>query len=132
MSLHFCSVLCVSSYFDDGQAIFINVNADGKVDVIGRNSSSGTVAVWLMNGTTITSVAFPGSASTNYVIAGVGDVDGNGKSDLAWRNVSTGVVIPTIPSFFDLLEKSPFSPSKQPYHFSYFLTWQQIGRNFRL
>jgi hypothetical protein len=48
------------------------------------------VAVWLMNGLTITSVGFPGSASTEFEIVGVGDVNGDGKADLVWRNTSDG------------------------------------------
>ena len=44
-----------------------DVNGDGKSDVIWRNIS-GVVAVWLMNGLTINSVGFPGSASTEWEI----------------------------------------------------------------
>jgi ELWxxDGT repeat protein len=69
-----------------------DVNADGQVDVIWRNSASGVVAVWVMNGLSIATVGFPGAASTDWAIQGIGDVDGNGQADLLWRNSSSGVV----------------------------------------
>jgi hypothetical protein len=45
-----------------------DVNADGNADIIWRNGRSGAVAVWLMNGITITSTGFPGRASTDWEI----------------------------------------------------------------
>jgi hypothetical protein len=45
-----------------------DVNGDGQADVIWRNGTNGTVAVWLMNGMTIASVGIPGSASTDWEI----------------------------------------------------------------
>jgi hypothetical protein len=41
---------------------------DGKADVIWHNATSGTVAVWLMNGGTVTALGFPGSAPTDWEI----------------------------------------------------------------
>jgi hypothetical protein len=45
-----------------------DVNGDGKADIIWRHGTNGTVAVWLMNGATITSTGFPGSASGAWKI----------------------------------------------------------------
>ncbi|MDH3503410.1 MAG: FG-GAP-like repeat-containing protein [Nitrospirota bacterium] len=69
-----------------------DVNADGKADIIWRNTSSGASAVWLMNGVNIASTGFPGGASLAWQIAGVGDLNGDGKADLVWRNASSGAV----------------------------------------
>jgi hypothetical protein len=45
-----------------------------------------------MNGTTLTSSGSLGSVSSDWSIAGVGDFDGNGTSDMLWRNSTTGQV----------------------------------------
>jgi hypothetical protein len=45
-----------------------DVNGDEKADIIWRNSQTGTVAVWLMNGLSVLSVGFPGSTSTDWKI----------------------------------------------------------------
>ncbi|WNM59121.1 FG-GAP-like repeat-containing protein [Candidatus Nitrospira allomarina] len=60
--------------------------------VLWRNASSGEVAVWRMNGLTITSVGFPGSTSTEWKIKQVGDINGDGEGDILWQNTISGVV----------------------------------------
>jgi hypothetical protein len=65
---------------------------DTTTNVVWRNTSSGEVAVWRMNGLTITSVGFPGSASTDWKIEQVGDMNGDGEEDVLWRNTISGVV----------------------------------------
>src|SRR6266571_1663730 len=66
-------------------------NGDGKSDILWRNNTSGQNAIWLMNGTTISSnAAIPTVTDLNWSIAGVGDFDGHGKSDILWRNRATG------------------------------------------
>ncbi len=69
-------------------------NGDDKRDIVWRNSSSGETAVWLMNGASITSGAdtsFGGSAvkpDASWSIAGIGDFNHDGNSDILWRNTS--------------------------------------------
>ncbi len=73
-------------------------NGDGKRDILWRNSS-GEVAVWMMNGTSIASsgdltsggVAVHPDAS--WSVAGIGDFNGDGNSDVLWRNSSGGLSI---------------------------------------
>ncbi len=68
-------------------------DGDRKADIAWRNETTGDNAIWLMDGNAsktngerlITRVA-----GTDWKIATVGDFDGNGKSDLAWRNATTG------------------------------------------
>ena len=66
-------------------------NGDAKADIVWRNSSTGEVYVWLMNGTTLSS---HGSVFTlsdqNWKLVGTGDFNGDAKSDLLWRNAVTG------------------------------------------
>ncbi|GJL57657.1 MAG: hypothetical protein NPIRA03_05140 [Nitrospirales bacterium] len=68
-----------------------DLDASGTTDLIWRNTTDGSTAIWLMNGTTIAASGFPGGVPMSWQIAGVGDVNGNGKADLVWRN-ATGTV----------------------------------------
>ncbi|MDH5698694.1 MAG: VCBS repeat-containing protein, partial [Nitrospirota bacterium] len=69
-----------------------DLNGDGKGDLIWRNTSTGSTAIWLMNGTVRASVGFPGGVPLNWQIAGIGDVTGDGKADVIWRNSTNGTV----------------------------------------
>ncbi len=57
-----------------------------------RNLTNGNVAIWLMNGLTIKQVGIPGNVSLPWLLEEVGDVNGNGTSDLIWYQNNTGVV----------------------------------------
>src|SRR5213080_3678649 len=67
-------------------------DCDGRADILWRNSSTGENYIWLMNGLSTASqgsVNFVDPAS-GWQVRGVGDFDGDGTSDLLWRNISTG------------------------------------------
>ena len=49
--------------------------------------------MWLLNGLSAPTTGVIASAvPAKWVIAGVGDLDGDGKADLVWRNTVTGDV----------------------------------------
>ncbi len=66
-------------------------NADGKSDILWRESASGMNAIWQMDGTTLASSALiPSVTAPGWTIAGQGDFDGDGKADILWRNTDHG------------------------------------------
>jgi Tol biopolymer transport system component len=70
-------------------------NGDGKADILWRNNTNGNVAIWLMNGTTVTnsSTATFGNMPLTWSVAGTGDFNGDGNSDIFWRDSSGNLAI---------------------------------------
>jgi len=64
-------------------------DGDGKQDFLWRNTSTGQVGLWLMNGSTAKAAVILGSAPLSWVIINTGDFDGNGKSDILWQLANT-------------------------------------------
>jgi hypothetical protein len=67
-------------------------NSDGKVDIFWRNKATGENVVWYMDGVTRTGWSYiePAVSDLNWEIVGTGDFNGDGKTDILWRNKSTG------------------------------------------
>jgi hypothetical protein len=67
-------------------------NGDGNTDILWRNYTTGENAVWLMNGTTELNSVYLRTIPTNlnWDIVGTGDFNGDGNTDILWRNYSTG------------------------------------------
>ncbi len=63
-------------------------NGDHKSDIAWRDTTNGSTAVWLMNGSSIVSSAGLGAPSTTWSIVGQRDFDGDSKADLLWRDTS--------------------------------------------
>ncbi len=71
-----------------------DVNGDSKADLILRDAV-GVVSGWLLDGTTVIKTGNLGGASaisSIWAIQAIGDLDGDGRADLVWRNTSTGQV----------------------------------------
>ena len=71
-----------------------DVNGDGKADLIWQHDA-GWLAVWLMNGfnaTAATLLSVPKMNDPAWLIAGAGDVNGDGKADLVWQNQANGML----------------------------------------
>ena len=69
-------------------------NGDGKSDILWRNAN-GALIDWTMNGSQITAsqslsrwAAGLGSADSRGASPGIGDFNGDGKSDILWRNAN--------------------------------------------
>jgi FG-GAP-like repeat len=100
--------IIMGEYFTDGAGNQVNVpstwkleqvadwNGDGKADLFWRNisidpvtnQSSNEIAIWLMNGNKIQSCFSLGAVrpGQGFEISAIGDVDGNGTTDILWRH----------------------------------------------
>jgi FG-GAP-like repeat len=70
-------------------------NGDGRVDILWRSTSTGQIADWLgtlTGGFTGNAGNSRNSVSTDWHVAGVGDFNGDGRSDILWMNDSGRVV----------------------------------------
>ena len=69
-------------------------NGDGKSDILWLNDY-GSIALWQMNGATVTSgnLTSTPSIDPSWNNTGTGDFNGDGKSDILWRNTSGAVAI---------------------------------------
>ncbi|HVU18198.1 MAG TPA: FG-GAP-like repeat-containing protein [Candidatus Didemnitutus sp.] len=68
----------------------IDLNNDGKPDLIWSNTTTGDRAIWFMNGASLDSFGYLAGISTDWRIVGVGDFNGDGQADLVWENTTTG------------------------------------------
>jgi hypothetical protein len=68
-------------------------NGDGAVDLLWREATIGTTAIWLMSGsnpTAIASVVLLDPRSPNWGIEGVADINRDGTPDILWRDYASG------------------------------------------
>ena len=66
-------------------------NQDGQVDLLWRNKADGSVAWWVMDGTSIAKAVYlPTLKDANLTIVGTGDLNQDKQVDILWRNAATG------------------------------------------
>ena len=67
-----------------------DLNGDGFSDILWR-ATGGNVAVWLMDGSTVSQSASLGAVPNSFSIIGQHDFDGDGNADVVWRDGSGNV-----------------------------------------
>ena len=94
-----------------------NFNTDTVPDLVWQNTNDGSLAVWMMNGTSLLeSVSMsPGKVGdTNWGISAVTDVDGDGKSDLVWQERTQGWIAVWLMNGVTLKQSIGLSPERVP------------------
>jgi hypothetical protein len=64
-------------------------DGDGKSDILWRNvggPDTGALFVWLMDGTAVKGATYLDPISTDWQVQGLGDFNGDAKTDILWRN----------------------------------------------
>jgi hypothetical protein len=67
-------------------------SCDSLSDILWRNTNGG-IAMWLMNGATVTSSFGLGNVPTDWSIVGQRDFNGDGFADILWRNTNGGIAM---------------------------------------
>jgi hypothetical protein len=69
----------------------IDIDGNGKADLVWRDSVTGVNTIWYQDGATTTGTAtIQTITDQTWQIAGVGDLDGDAKADFVWRNRQSG------------------------------------------
>jgi VCBS repeat-containing protein len=75
----------VSINIDQFKTVHNDFGNDKKSDILWRNTD-GSVAIWQMNGATISSANIVSNVDNTWKVAGTGDFGADSKSDILWRN----------------------------------------------
>jgi hypothetical protein len=71
-----------------------DLNGDGKSDIVWRKTAAGVdkgaMFLWTMNGTGISGARYLDPISEDWQVQGLGDFNGDGKTDILWRNQGPG------------------------------------------
>jgi hypothetical protein len=59
---------------------------DGNVDILWRDSNTGTIATWNMNGFQVKATSILGAVPSTWNIVQTGDYNGDGTSDIMWQD----------------------------------------------
>jgi hypothetical protein len=78
----------VSTPIANGSDVSKDFNNDGKPDLVLENAADGQRQIWLMNKWTVSSILNLPTVSAGWHIAAVGDLLGNGQSDLVLENTN--------------------------------------------
>jgi uncharacterized repeat protein (TIGR03803 family) len=65
-------------------------NGDGKSDILWRQSTTGQVGIWLMDGFVPFDSRPISAENPNWRVVGIADFDGDGRADILWHQPTTG------------------------------------------
>ncbi len=70
-------------------------NQDGVSDLLWHQPTAGQLAVWYLNsaGALVTGEVFPDTIPSAWKVSGVGDFNGDQKSDILWRHSTSGEIV---------------------------------------
>jgi hypothetical protein len=88
-------------------------NHDGMPDILWRHNTTGQAVIWLMNHTTLSSwgEVEPRITDLNWKIAGIGDFNKDGPTDILWRNAASGAMLVWVMNGAKLVTQLPVTPS---------------------
>ena len=71
-----------------------DMDGDGRADLLWQNTSNGALAIWTMNGATVSSTQMLSAsvADLAWRVVGSGDLDGDGFADIVWQHDGDGAV----------------------------------------
>jgi hypothetical protein len=99
-------------------------NRDGKPDILWHHATGGWLALWLMNGTSLTAVTAPSLnqvPQTEWKISAVADFNRDGNPDILWRH-DDGSLAAWLMNGTTVTAISPLSPGGLPD-----LAWKVAG-----
>ena len=67
-------------------------DGDGKADLFWRDTRTGDIGIWMMNGTQLRRGELVSSLPSEWMPAVTGDFNGDGQTDILWRNTRTAEV----------------------------------------
>jgi hypothetical protein len=112
------AAICIA--LDAFAATPMDLNGDGKSEILWENMATGHSYVWALDAPKVTSEGvLPVFGDSNWRIAGVSDANGDGKADLLWRNTVTGQNYLWLMNGLDVQTQAPL-PSLP-------LAWRVVG-----
>jgi hypothetical protein len=87
-------------------------NGDHKTDILWRNQATGEDKIWFMDGTKLLN-EFPLQSfmpDPNWNIVGTADFDGDGQTDILWRNAADGNNLVWVMNGIRLFREAPLPP----------------------
>jgi hypothetical protein len=68
-------------------------DGDGKADLLWRNSTTGGVVLWTMNGTSVANTAWVYNSGPSLTPVRAADFNGDGKADLLWQGTDGSLTL---------------------------------------